>query len=482
MQATELYQKSPICVQGVALNLYALRIHFHRYGRPFRRALRELGLSQNWSRDELTEFQNRRLREVVKTAYEKTKYYREVMDESGIAPDDIRSGEDLRKLPILTKEVVRSRGEDMLTGPKASRGWLHGHTSGTTGSPLSLWYDRKTAVATNAVDARHKQWGGLGPGDWIGLFLGRMIVSPTRTKPPFWQTNYFQRQVWFSSFHLSEEHLPSYVSEIQRRGLRFLEGYPSTLFILGRHLLQRGERLQMKAVFTSSETLHAIQREVIETAFGCSIHDFYGLAERVIFAGECEHHQGKHLSEEYGITEVVDQHGEPVPLGEPGALVGTSLHNEAMPLIRYQTSDVSAIRSEPCPCGRTLLRMEDVATKAEDIVVTAEGRMISPSVLTHPFKPFDQLEKSQVIQDRIDHLLVKLVSTGTFTPEQEAQLLASLRERVGPSMEIDVEYCREIPREASGKFRWVISHVDHDYRFGWNHQSSEQEPAGGKGE
>jgi phenylacetate-CoA ligase len=305
-------------------------------------------------------------------------------------------------------------------------------------------------------------------GDWIGVLLGRVVVPPDRTRPPFWRANYVQRQLWFSSFHLSEDNLEHYVREIERRRLRFLEGYPSTLFILAQHLLRRGRRLPMRAVISSSETLHSVQRQAIESAFECKLFDFYALAERVIYAGECGHHAGKHLAESYSYTEVVDDDGIPVPDGTPGYLVGTSLHNVAMPMIRYRTSDISAIVPEPCACGRTLRRIRSVATKAEDIVVTPDGRQISPSVLTHPFKPLEQIIASQITQEDVAHVIVKIVPSAEFSSEQERMLVSSLRQRLGPEVHIEIRQVSEIPREPSGKFRWVISRVPHSCALSWD--------------
>ena len=93
--------------------------------------------------------------------------------------------------------------------------------------------------------------------------------------------------------------------------------------------------------------------------------------------------------------------------------------------------------------------------------------MISPSILTHPFKPFDEIIRSQVIQERPDYLRVKILPSEAFGPEEKRELEAGLRERVGPSVEIDIETVEELPPEPSGKFRWVVSKVDHDYRFEW---------------
>ena len=468
MTAEEFYRRSPLWAQTLLLNAAAVRIERHRYGSSCDQALASMLASERWDRDQLEEYQNQRLRAVLRGAYDQSSYYRETFDQHGITPNDVTGVHDLTKLPLLLRDIVRSRSLELRTRGKPRRGWLHGHTSGTTGAPLSMWYDRDTCIMTNAADLRQKAWGGMRPGDWIGLLLGRVIVPTAQVKPPFWRVNHVQRQVWFSSFHLTEANLHSYVAEIRRRKLRFLEGYPSTMFILAKHVLRQGVELPMQAVFTSSETLHDVQRETIERAFNCRIHDFYGLAERVIFAAECEAHQGKHLADEYGCTEVVNEAGQTVPDGTVGYLVGTSLHNTAMPMIRYRTGDLSAIRRERCSCGRTLIRIDNVATKAEDIVVTPDGRMISPSVLTHPFKPFDQLRKSQVIQERLDHIRVKLVPSDDFTQSHEQLLVGGLKARLGPSVEIEVEIVTDIPPEPSGKFRWVISRVDHACRFSWS--------------
>lgn len=468
MSPESIYRRAPRWAQTLLMNTHALRIERHRYGAPYRAAVRWLLETESWAPARLRDFQDERVRVVIRTAFERSPYYRDQMTAAGIRPADVRGVADLPRLPVLTKETIRARGAALLTSPQPLRGWLHGHTSGTTGSPLSLWYDRNTCVMNNAVDRRQKIWGGMQEGDWIGVLLGRVVAPLHQRRGPFWRVNRVHRQVWFSSFHLSEETLGSYVAELKRRRIRFLEGYPSTLFILAQYVLRHRIDLPMRGIFTSSETLHATQREALEAAFGCRPFDFYGLAERVIFATECEHHQGKHLAEEYGYTEVVDEHDRPVPDGQPGFLVGTSLHNLAMPMIRYRTGDLTVATGEPCRCGRTLRRIADVATKAEDIVVTPDGRMISPSILTHPFKPFPQILKSQLVQTRPDHLLVKIVPSEEFTVAHRDALLAGLGERLGRGVEVEVHLVADIPREPSGKFRWIISRVDHPCHFAWD--------------
>lgn len=456
----QLYRAAPVWLQTVMLNAYAVRIQRERYGAAFDALQREWDRSERWSPEQLREWQDRRVREIVRTAYATVPFYRERYEQAGVHPDYIRGVDDLVKLPVVTKEDIRAAGEDMQN--VSLRGKLvHGHTSGTTGSPLSLWYDKGTCTTNAVADWRQKRWAGMTTSDWCGVFLGRVVVPPTQRGAPYWRANHVHKQLWFSSFHMTDETLDAYVSELKRRRIQFIEGYPSTMYILARHLVRRGETLQLRGVFTSSETLHEAQRETMQAAFSCPVHDFYGMAERVIFAGECEMHDGKHLFDEYGVTEVLDDAGNRVPDGERGWLVGTSLWNVGMPLIRYRTSDISAKLGGQCACGRTLGRISGVTTKAEDIVLTPDGRFISPSILTHPFKPFDQLLKSQVIQESIDQLRVKLVPSTEFTDEHQQQLVAGLRERLGDGMRIDVEIVPDLPPEKSGKFRWVISRVQH---------------------
>jgi phenylacetate-CoA ligase len=465
--AEHLYNASPEWLQTVLLNGYALRIRQHRFGDRYARAVAEIMGLERASASAIRAYQDQRLRLVVATAYARTSYYREAFDRLRIKPTEIEGVADLARIPLLYKDAVRDQGSQLLSAPPPQPGWLHGHTSGTTGSPLSLWYDRSTCVFTNAADRQQKIWAGASHRDWIGLFLGRVIVPTERRRGHYWRTNYLQRQVWFSSFHLSDETLPKYVEKIRQQRLRFLEGYPSTMYIVARHILQAGQSVPLKAVFTSSETLHPVQRDTIERAFAAPVFDYYGMAERVVFASECEHHNGKHLCEAYGVTEIVDAEGNPLPEGEVGFVVGTSLHNTAMPMLRYRTSDMSAIEPEPCACGRSFRRLRNITTKAEDIVVLPGGRMISPSILTHPFKPFDDIVTSQIVQESINEVHVRVVARPFFTAEREAQLLAALRERLGPDVHVTLERVSAIPREPSGKFRWVISKVPHSLKVSW---------------
>ena len=202
------------------------------------------------------------------------------------------------------------------------------------------------------------------------------------------------------------------------------------------------------------------QRDVIEESLQCKIFDYFGSAERVLFSTECDRHEGHHIASEYGITEVVDSNYELVDTGNIGYLVSTSLHNTAMPLIRYLTSDMSAVKSNHCSCGRGLPLMDDVTTKAEDLITLRDGRLISPSVLTHPFKPLTSIHASQIVQEDLDHICVKLITTDKYTKHDGEMLIRGLKERLGDAVDVRILLVDNLDRTRNGKFKWVISKVD----------------------
>jgi len=454
-----IYDKAPYWIQHSLLNFYAFGVHRERYGQAFRVAFDELQQTQWFSPDQIHEYQASRLRSIVRHAYTTVPFYRDLYKKHGVHPDDIKELRDITLLPVITREIVRAAGDKLISSDYPRGKLIHGHTSGTTGSPLSFYWDKQTCVYTNAVDWRQKLWGEVHYGEGIALLLGRAIVPTNKPEPPFWQHDRVHNLLWMSSFHLSEKYLPHYVQKLRQFRPAAIEGYPSTVYILARYLKSIGETIPVRAVFTSSETLLPIQRSLIEERFESSVFDFLGMAERVVFATQCAETHGYHLNFEYAVNEIVNADGETMEEGREGYLVGTSLLNYGMPFIRYKTSDVTAIETGRCSCGRYMPRLKGVVTKDEDIVVTPEGKLVSSSVLTHPFKPLDSVLESQVIQEQIDLLRIIIVRREGYSNYDSNQLIASLRERVGPTMKIELDFVESIPRTKSGKYRWVISKV-----------------------
>ena len=457
-----LYDRTPPALQSLMLSAYSLHLDRHRYGKGYRDWVRRLTDSEHLDAASLESLQNQMLPEVIRHAANHVPYYRAQFSEYGINVSQIQTVADLPKLPILTREDI-AENFHALTSERASRRRLTiGHTSGTTGSPLEVLHDPAVTYITYALLERQYRWAGLRlgrGGDRVAVLRGNVIVPIDTHSPPYWRHNLVHNQLVMSAFHLSTENLDGYVNAIRSFGAQALDGYPSTLYVVARHLLRTSQSLPLRAAITSSETLYPFQREAIEEAFECRVFDYFAAAERVVFATECDAHEGHHVASEYGVLELVDQDGRQVAEGMPGIMVGTSLHNLGMPLLRYRCNDVTALRNQLCSCGRALPLMEDVSTKAEDILALPDGRLISPSVLTHPFKPMHSVEESQIVQDRPDSIRIKIKPNAAFTPAESEYLVREFRKRLGENIEVSVEVVDDIPRTSAGKFKWVVSEV-----------------------
>ena len=457
-----LYDWSPVAVQSLLLSAFSSRLSRKRYGGRFPEFRDLLEESQWWEPDRMRAWQEERLRQVLIHAYEHVPYYRETFRHHGYDPARFQGLEDLLKLPVLGRDVVKHRAAELKSRAFRADALTEGHTSGTTGSPITVFFDADMIAMNYAVMDRQYRWAGLRmekDGDRVAVLRGNVIVPLEQKRPPFWRHNRALNQLVFSSFHLAPRNLGEYLGALQAFQPAVLDGYPSSLYVLAKLLLNQGERLPLKAAITSSETLYDFQREAIEAAFQCRVFDYYAAAERVIFSVECDQHSGHHLCEEYGITELLDDQDRPVATGDEGFMVGTTLHNLGMPLIRYRTTDRAARKTTHCGCGRPLPLMEDVTTKAEDVLRLRDGRLISPSVLTHPFKPLDSIEGSQLVQTDLDRLLIRIVPGGAFGEADRQHLVRELKARLGEDMRIDIELVDELPRTSRGKFKWVINEV-----------------------
>jgi phenylacetate-CoA ligase len=364
---------------------------------------------------------------------------------------------------VLTRETVQRRAEELKSKRPEDRKLTEGHTSGTTGSPLQIYYSEDMITMNYAVMDRQYRWAGARlqrGGDRGAVVRGNVIVPLSQKRPPFWRHNNNLNQLLMSSFHLTPDNLVSYFEVLREFKPTVMDGYPSSLYVLAKVLLRRGERMPVKAVVTSSETLYDFQREAIEEAFQCRVFDYYAAAERVVFSVECDRHEGHHVCEEYGITEICDDDGHPLPAGQEGIMVGTSLHNIGMPMLRYRTTDRTAFKTHVCSCGRPLRLLEDVTTKAEDLLRLKDGRLIPPSVLTHPFKPLDSIEASQLVQTDLDRLVVRLIPRPEYSQRDTDHLVRELKARLGADMRVEIEQVEQLERTSRGKFKWVISKVD----------------------
>ena len=395
-------------------------------------------------------------------ARHKVPYYREYWDKRRRAGDRT-SWEVLENWPILKKEEVRKNPQAFVAEDCDIRKMYHEHTSGTTGKPLSLWWSKATVRAWYALfEARIRRWNGVSRYDRWAILGGQLVTPFAQTHPPFWVWNAGLNQLYMSSYHLSPNFIPAYFEAMRKHKIVYMLGYASSMFALAQVALEKHlEAPTLRVAISNAEPLYEHQRDAIAKVFKCPVRNTYGMAEIVCAASECL--EGTlHLWPEVGIVEVLhDERDEPVPNGEVGRLICTGLLNADMPLIRYEVGDRGAVApsEKACACGRTLPILLRIEGRLGDVVITPDGRRIGR--LGPALRADLNIREAQIIQETIERLRVRLVPASGYTEDDARTIIQRLRDRVG-DMEIVLETVDFIPREANGKFRFVVNKVIND--------------------
>jgi len=454
----QVYDRLPVSFQELAVDLAGWRSYRNRFGSEFRRILETIRRSDFSDEAAIRIDQERRLRETVRWATETVPYYRRLFRDHGIDPSSTRTLEDLSRIPFLEKDTLRHSPELFRSEAVPLRKQISGHSSGTTGTALSLSYTREALAWEYAVIWRQREWYGFSLGDRFAAFGGQNVVPFRQTGPPYWRYDRPRRRMLFSLYHMTPENLAAYVHELARPGYCFWQGYPSSLGLVAQHMLDTGVRLGSaapRAVFPSSETLLDFHRERIEDATDAVIADRYGNSEFSVSALQCPH-GSYHVDTEFGIVEIdPHQQGDGWVRGE---VISTGFCNRAMPLIRYRTGDVATILKDyHCACGRSRPVIREIDGRIEDYIITPDGRRVGR--MDHVFKDTRHIREAQIHQIEKDEILVYLVPADGFGDAQQRELERQLQSRLGTAMRIRYHLVPRISRGPNGKFRAVVSEL-----------------------
>lgn len=451
-----LYEHLPIPVQALMVNAAGWNSYRNRFGEPFRRILEELNRSDFLDAEAARQDQQRRLRNTIVWAAETVPHYREMFRREGIDPRSIKSVDDLKQLPFLEKETVRTRPQSLRSERVPDRHTIPARTSGTTGTALRLYYTKEALGWEYGVTWRQRSWYGVELGDKFATFGGQHVVPFHQQAPPFWRYDWAGSRMIFSLYHMSPENLVHYAAELHRPVYRFWQGYPSSIGLVSQYLLSAGVELgdaAPAAVFTSSETLLDFHRDRIAEVTEAPVADRYGNAEFSVSALQCP--MGRyHVDTEFCVLEI-DPHEE-TDEWIRGEVISTGFANRAMPFIRYRTGDIATLlKQESCACGRARPVIERIDGRLEDYIITPEGRRIGR--MDHVFKDALEVREAQIFQPSIDRLIVRIVPGADYTRDSEKRITRELRARVGNQIRISYELRGSLPREPNGKFRAVAS-------------------------
>jgi len=449
-----LYYRSPALVQNLMISVYSLHLQHDRYGGASRAYVDDLLRRERAPASEIARQQLEALRARALLALERVPAYRDLSGRAGVVRSASRAEEILEVFPILEKEAVRRDPADYVPEGLDRSKLRKGKTSGTTGSPLTLYRTVEGLRRNFAFFARLRRWRNLSHWSRTSTLMGRIPLSADKQVGPFWRVSWTTRNQFLSSYHLSAETIPNYARALVAHRPEQIVCYPSSGYAVARAISQLGLRPRgIRAVFTTAETLTAEQRETMEAAFGCPVADQYGQAEWTIWISQCE--RGTyHLHPEYGFLEVVDSEGRPVTEGS-GRALGTGFINDAMVLMRYDTGDrIAVARDQRCDCGRAFPVIAAIEGRQDDLIVTPDGRLVGR--LDPAFKGQYGVVEAQIEQTALDRLEIRVVPDERWDAVAEQELRQGLRERVGPAMTLDITRVAAIPRTSNGKFRAVI--------------------------
>lgn len=420
-----------------------------------RRALEE---SQWWSREKLEKLRVNRLRNLLIHTRDHVPYYRELFYKTRFNPDEVTSLADLSRLPLLEKPEIRTHLEQLKADN--AKGLARFNTGGSSGEPLIFYIGKERVSHDVAAKWRATRWWGVDIGDPEIVIWGSPIELNVQGRMRTLRDKLLRTKL-LPAFEMSDKKLDGFLDEICAMRPKMLFGYPSSLAHIARHAQSNAVRMDnigIKVAFVTSERLYDDQRRQIETVFGCRVANGYGGRDAGFIAHECPQ-GGMHITAEDIIVEIVDERGMPLPAGVSGEVVVTHLSTKDFPFIRYRTGDVAILDDKLCPCGRGLPLIEEIQGRTTDFIVASDGTIMHGLALIYVVRDLPGIQQFKIVQEDINTTRIFLATDPSFKETSIKVIKSSIIQRLGENVRVEIERVPYIAKEASGKYRYVVSHV-----------------------
>lgn len=457
----KIYNSLPVTLQNLSITIYGLWLRWQRYGGEYNNIIEHLKENEILPYSSLLEEQKKLLLRILKCAYKTSTFYRELFDRVDLDIKKLNNHDvfkEIKKIPMLDKEIIRKNVDDILSQPK--RFLVKWTTGGTLGNPLTVYTNISEIRYFSAFpEARILNWYGLSNRDKKVKFLGRKIVPISEKSPPFWRYNLFNNEIFFSIFHLNDNTYKYYIKALEDISPLILIGYPSIISLLSQYLLENNLSIpSIKLVWLTSEVLLPWQKDVIKLAFPQAyISNNYSSTEGVAFISQCPF-GNYHVSLEYGYIDF-----EPVN-NNLYEIIGTSLFRRIMPMIRYRTGDLVKLSNpyKNCPCGRNLPIVDEIIGRTSESIKLPNGGILTPSSLSDVFRNILGIKNAQIIQEDRSSIVVNLVLEEDYMFEYvKREILKEFRSIIDTELiKIYVEKVKELRLSKDGKYRLVISNIE----------------------
>jgi len=421
--------------------------------------LRALESSQWLAPDAIEQLRVGRLREFLVKIGAEVPYYGRIFAEAEFDPATVRTLEDLRRLPLLTKPLIRANA-DTLKARNAGRLKRY-NTGGSSGEPLIFYIGPDRVSHDVAAKWRATRWWGVDIGDPEIVVWG----SPVELGAQDWTRAARDRVLrtrLLSAFEMSAPNLDRFIEAIRRMRPRSLFGYPSALAHIARHAESCGRRMNdlgIEVAFVTAEQLYPDQRAQIARTFGCKVANGYGGRDAGFIAHQCPE-GGMHISAEDIVVEIVDPGtGASVPAGGAGEIVVTHLATGDFPFVRYRTGDIGILDERRCTCRRGLPLLKEIQGRSTDFVIAHDGTVVHALALIYALREQPAVEAFKIVQESRESIRVALVPRDGFTETAAESIRKAFHARLGERVDVRIEQVPEIPPERSGKHRYVVNHL-----------------------
>jgi phenylacetate-CoA ligase len=366
--------------------------------------------------------------------------------------------EDLRDLPLLTKDDIRAHTDEILSTAHNRQDLALAKTGGSTGVALQVYCDRKGVEKRAAAALRSDEWSGWRLGQPLASVWGNPPVPRTlKNNLRRWLKD---RIIYLDTMKVDDVAIDRFLAQWRRLKPGMLYGHAHSIFILCENLKDRGFTLNPQGIVATSMMLIEPERRLIEEVCGIPVTNRYGCEEVSLIGCECAEHRGMHLNADHNIVEFLCDDGTPCAQGEDGRIVVTELINFGMPMIRYEVGDRGVTTDRLCPCGRGLPLMESITGRTADFLKAQDGsRVAGISIIENTLTKLPGIKQLQIVQEEALKLTANLVPGPGYGDDTSSQLTETLREIMGRDFMVDINQVETIPQESSGKYRFTICRI-----------------------
>lgn len=428
-------------------------------GKSFRNYMRFAKDAQWWPAERAREYQFKRLREILKLAYERTKYHRKAFDSVGFQPPDFKSLDDMSLLPTIDKSVVVENLVDICARDVKDRDIDYISTGGTSGIPLRFYINTNRSSIEYAYLTVSWERAGYELGMPMAVLRGKIVKS--HRNGFYHEYDPILKHHCYSNFHMTDKNMQRYLQHILNIGPCMLHAYPSSAHAFARFMIKTSERSprNVKGVLLESENVYSDQVSDIERAFKLRTFSLYGHSEKCVLAAQCEHTHNYHIWPTYGYFELLDEEGNPVTTpGQHGEIVGTGFINTVMPFIRYRTGDWATYVGSHCEaCGREHPIITDIKGRwPQGELIARDRSVVSMTALNVHDDTLMHVREYQFHQSEPGKAVLWIIPDVPLDEREQQRIVKNMNRRLQNQVVLELEIRTELEKTARGKQPRVI--------------------------